>query len=78
MSSVISIGEGAARFRGKPHIVLFYLNLIIKLEQQQMNNDGMDEDEDDGSDDMEQKVIAVYGKGLCSVICYYHFSAIPM
>lgn len=38
-----------------------------------MNSDGMDEDEDDGSDDMEQKVTAVYGKGLCSVICHYHF-----
>lgn len=76
MSSIISIGEGAARLRGKHLIVLFYLNLIIKLEQQQINNDGVDED--DGSDDMEQKVIVVYGKGLCSVICYYHFSAIPM
>lgn len=54
MSSIISIGEGAVRLRGKHHIVLFYLNLIIKLEQQQMNNDGVDEDEGDGSDDMEQ------------------------
>lgn len=63
-------------FRGKHHIVLFYLNLIIKLEQQQINNDGIDED--DGDDDMEPKGIVVYGKSLCSVICYYYFSAKPV